>query len=146
MEIKISQDIRKFKTRDIGSFSFKEAGFIAVGAALGFMTYKLSGSFEAALVPLFVVVAFGFFKPMGMSFWEFIRTVVRDKLVTQVYINETDFVYEPDEFDELYGEEIAIPSDWNEVIQTEMYPESDKDRKVREKRERKTEKSAHKKN
>ena len=143
MEIRISQDIRKFKTKDIGNFSFKEAGFLAVGASLAFVAYKLSGSFEIAIVPMFVVIVFGFFKPLGMSFMEFIRTVVKDKLSTQLYINETDFEYEPDGFDELYGEHIAIPSDWNEVIQAELHPESEKDRKVREKRERKTQKTVH---
>ena len=30
MEVQISQDIRKYKTKDIGNFSFKEAGFVAV--------------------------------------------------------------------------------------------------------------------
>lgn len=145
MEIKISQDIRKFKTKDVGNFTFKEAGFLAVGASLAFVAYKLSGSFEVALAPMLVVIVFGFFKPLGMSFTDFIRTVVKDRVTTQCYINETDFEYEPDGFDELYGEEIAIPSDWNEVIQTELHPESDKDRKVREKSERKTEKTVHKK-
>lgn len=36
MEILIGQDIRKYKTKDIGNFSFKEAAFLAAGAAVGF--------------------------------------------------------------------------------------------------------------
>lgn len=51
MEILIGQDIRKYKTKDIGNFSFKEAAFLAAGAAVGFLTYKLTGSIEIAIPP-----------------------------------------------------------------------------------------------
>ena len=59
----------------------------------------------------------GFFKPYGMTFWTFIRTVLKENLSTQCYINETDFEYNADEFPELYGKDVVIPADWN-VIQT----------------------------
>ena len=42
MEIQITQDIRKYKTKDIGNFSLKEAGFLATGIGLGFLVYKIT--------------------------------------------------------------------------------------------------------
>lgn len=121
MEIRISQDIRKFKTKDIGNFSFKEAGFLALGCGAGALTYKLTGaSLEIALIPTAIILVIGFFKPFGLSFFEFVRTVLKENLFTpKTYIWETDFEYDKDGFDELYGEKIAIPSSWN-VIQTEQ--------------------------
>lgn len=107
MEIQISQDIRKFKTKDIGNFSFKEAGFIAAGLAIGFLVYRLTGSLESAIPFACIILVMGFFKPYGMSVVQFLRTVVKEKLTTQCYINETDFEYDCAEFKELYGEEIG---------------------------------------
>lgn len=40
MEVQISQDIRKYKTKDIGNFSFKEAGFVAVGLAAAWKMFR----------------------------------------------------------------------------------------------------------
>ena len=118
MEILIGQDIRKYKTKDIGNFSFKEAAFLAVGAAVGFLTYKLTGSIELAIPPAGLILFFGFFKPYGMPAWDFLRTVGREKLSTQCYINETDFVYDTEEIKKEYGDDYVIPADeWN-VIQT----------------------------
>ena len=117
MEIQIGQDIRKYKTKDIGNFSFREAAFLAAGAAVGYLTYKLSNSYETAVIPAGIILIFGFLKPYGMSFWQFIRTVVREKITPQCYINETDFVYDIEEVRELYGNEYVIPAEWN-VIQT----------------------------
>lgn len=116
MEIQISQDIRKFKTKDVGNFSFKQAGFIAAAAAIGFVVYKFSNSFELAIPPAAIVLVLGFFRPYGMSAIQFFRTVVKEKLTTQCYINETDFEYNFDEFKQLYGDDVIIPTDV--VIQT----------------------------
>lgn len=120
MEIKINQDIRKYKTKDIGNFSFKEAGYIALGTALAFVTYKFTNSFEIALIPFFIVAVIGFFKPFGMSFIQFLRTVVKEGMSPREYINETDFKYDPEEIKELYGDEYDIP-DALYVIQTEEH-------------------------
>lgn len=105
MEIPITKDIRKFKTKDIGNFSLKQVGVIALGLGIGFITYKLSSSIEAAIIPLGIIIILGFFKPYGMSCIQFIKTVGVEKLSPSVYINETDFVYDLDRFGELYGEE-----------------------------------------
>lgn len=131
MEIRISQDIRKFKTKDLGNFSFKEIGFIVFGVGAGALTYRLTGSsLETALIPTFIILIIGFFKPFGLSFFEFVRTVLKENLLSpKMYIWETDFEYDPNEFDELYDEKIAIPSSWN-VIQTEQESKNKKIQKL----------------
>lgn len=124
MEIPISQDIRKFKTKDVGAFSFKEAGFIALAIGLGFLTYKFSGNYEIAILPVAIVLIIGFLKPFGMSFIQFVRTVMKENVLTpRVYIWETDFEYDPNEFSKIYDEQIRIPSSW-EVIHTEKEAEN----------------------
>ena len=117
MEIQIGQDIRKYKAKDIGNFSFREAAFLAVGVTAGYLTYKLTGSYEEAILPAGIVLAFGFLKPYGMTFTQFIRTVVREKITPQCYINETDFVYDIEEIKAEYGNDYVIPAEWN-VIHT----------------------------
>ena len=117
MEIQIGQDIRKYKTKDIGNFSFKEAAFLAVGVAVGYGAYKLSGGImEAAIFPAGIIMMFGFFKPYGMTCMQFIKTVLAENLTPQCYINETDFEYDEDEVKKAYADAV-IPAEWN-VIQT----------------------------
>lgn len=111
MEINISQDIRKYKTKDVGNFSFKEAGFLAIGFGLSFLTYKLANSLEAAIFPFAIVAIFAFLKPYGMTFWQFLRTVGKEKLVPRVLINETDFVYNMDELREEYKDFNVVDTD-----------------------------------
>ncbi len=130
MEIRITQDIRKFKTKDIGAFSFKEAGFLALAAGAGGITYKLTASLELAFVPVAIILIIGFFKPLGLSFFQFVRTVLKENLFTpKTYIWQTDFEYEPDEFEQLYGEKITIPSSWN-AIQAEPESQNKKQQKL----------------
>lgn len=117
MEIKISQDLRKFKTKDIGNFSLKEAGYITLAIGSAFTVYKLTeGSFELALLPLTIILIIGFFKPFGLTFFEFARTVLQENLFSpRQYIWETDYEYDPNEFEKLYGEKVLIPSSWNAI-------------------------------
>lgn len=119
MEIKISQDIRKYKTKDIGKFSFQEAAYIAAGFGAGFLTYKFTKSLEVAMIPTIIIFVFGFFKPYGLTFMQFIRTVVKESLMPQCFINETDFEYDLSEFKSLYGNDVVIPAE-NDVIQTNV--------------------------
>lgn len=117
MEIPISQDIRKFKTKDVGSFSFKEAAFVALAFLTGFITYKLSGTLELAVVPAGILLVFGFLKPYGLTFTQFIRTVVKEQMLPSVYYYETDFEYDKDVIKELYGDDVRFSDEWT-VIQT----------------------------
>lgn len=116
MEINISQDIRKYKTKDIGNFSFKEAGFLAIGFGVSFLTYKLTNSLEIAIFPFGIVAAFAFLKPYGMTCWQFLRTVGKEKFVPRVLINETDYIYDMDELRKEYKDFIVIDTD--ELIQS----------------------------
>lgn len=114
MEINISQDIRKYKTKDVGNFSFKEAGFLVLGFGLAFITYKLTNnSLEVALIPFAIVAVFAFFKPNGMSCWQFLKTVGKEKLIPSTLINETDFIYDLEGLKEQLGTEyhVVIPED-----------------------------------
>ena len=120
MEIQIAQDIRKYKTKDIGNFSFKEAGFLALGCGAGFLTYKLTNNYETALIPTVLIIAFGFFKPFGMTIPQFLNTVLKETIFSpRVYINESDFEYNPedDDFEELQRENINIGlNHFNQII------------------------------
>ncbi len=113
MDIRIPADIRKFKTKDIGNFSFKEAAFIVAGIGAMGITYYFTKSLEICFAPGIPILIFGFFKPHGMSCWQFLRTVGKDKLTPQIYINQTDFEYEPEKFEEIYGEPIQLSPAWS---------------------------------
>ena len=116
MDIQISQDIRKFKTKDLGNFNFKEIGFIAMAAAVGVAAYKfLNLSIDESAFCAVPVLIFGFLKPFGLSFWQFFRTFITEEfLAPRSYYNETDFVYDPDELEELIGDKIDFPEGYNE--------------------------------
>lgn len=105
MELKISKDIRTFKTKDVGMFSFKEAGYIAVAGILaygGYIVEKNVLNFEEInvflLVPLpLIVLCVGFLKPFGLTFPQFVRTVFLEWVVDpKIYVWESDFVYDLD--------------------------------------------------
>ncbi len=117
MEIVVNQDIRKFKTKDIGNFSFKEVGFIVAAAALGYGVYYIEKKILmmenldvapivlVAMIPLII----GFFKPQGMTFWQFLNTVVKENMIEpKIYIWESDFIPDMDKYGEIYGEEYAL--------------------------------------
>lgn len=139
MEIIVNQDIRKFKTKDIGNFSFKEAGFIVLAAGMGYGAYYLQTKVlmveKVSYLPMVLLAAipllFGFFKPQGMTFWQFLNTVMRENFVEpKVYYWESDFVYNADEFGDLYGEEYALTPERIEQIQKQLSPVPGKPPKV----------------
>lgn len=118
MEIPISGDIRKIQSKDIGNFSFKQVAFIAVGLASAFVTFKMTGSLEVAIIPLMLILIFGFFKPCGMSCLTFIRTFLYEKAFTpQEYINESDFEVDEETL-EMFTEDGVVVSEGMYVIQT----------------------------
>ncbi len=93
MEIEVNQDIRKFKVKDIGPFSFKQAGFLALGGGLGFLLYSATGTLEMAIIPAALVAAFGFIKPFGMTFMQAMKLLMKEMATPPCYEYETDFVY-----------------------------------------------------
>lgn len=116
-EIKIQKDIRSFKTKDIGNFTFAQAGAIALMGATGFLTYKATNSWGVAFIPAIIIAVVAFFKPMGMSFITFIRTFVKEAVVApKVYVNESDFEYDEESISEYANDYDLTPI---AVIQTE---------------------------
>ena len=116
MEIIVNQDIRKFKTKDIGNFSFKECLFLVAAAALGYGGYAIQiylGLDTIDRLPIILLASipllFGFFKPQGMTFMEFLKTVGKESFIDpKIYVWESDFVPDLSEFGDLYGEEYAL--------------------------------------
>lgn len=132
MDIQITQDIRKYKTKDLGNFNFKEVGVMILAAAAGFAAYKFGHlALEESVMCAIPILVVGFLKPFGLSFFQFARTVLREELFSpRTYINETDFVYDPDGFDELYGEHINISSEWSEPDVSPEYKQPKENLKV----------------
>lgn len=116
MEIRINKDIRRFKTKDIGAFSFKEAGFTVGACAAGYGTYFLLTQFNpemtiedsvpVALIPMALILAFGFLKPYGLTMAQFMRTYFMEYFMSpQIYVWENDFEFDLEKMDEIWGEE-----------------------------------------
>ena len=101
MEIEINQDIRKFKVKDIGPFSFKQAGFLALGGGIGYLVYTVTNTLELAIIPAGLVAAFGFLKPFGMSFMQAMKLLIKETTVPPFYEYETDYVYDKKEIEKL---------------------------------------------
>ncbi len=86
MEIEINQDIRNFKTKDIGMFSFEEFLYVLVAGALGigmfylmyqtFPTWELSVQLFPCVIVMAVPLLFGFGKFFGLSTKDFLQTVL----------------------------------------------------------------------
>ena len=103
MEIHVSRDIRTYKAKDIGNFSFKEAGWITLALGSGILTWYISRSLELSLLPMSLILVFGFFRPCRMSMYQFISTVVKDLLTPRVYVWEKGketFNKDPEELEE----------------------------------------------
>lgn len=143
MEIIVNQDIRKFKTKDVGNFSFKELAFIIAAAVPGYGVYYIEKNIMAMeqieVLPIVLVaavpLAFGFAKPQGMTFMQFLKTVVRENFVEpKLYYWESDFEPDSDEFADLYGEDYALTEDRIEQIR-EMSGTSEKGKHIKRTKE-----------
>ena len=93
-EIPINQDIRKYKVKDIGVFSLKEACWIAVGAVCAYGTFILQKNFfETTEITYFVsllaavpAILFGFIKPYGVSFFTYLRVIMKENVLSPKYL------------------------------------------------------------
>ena len=138
MEIEINKDVRDFKPKEIGMFSFKEAGFVVVSLGLGYGGFILSktlgieGLDKSApfiLIPMIPVLAFGFLKPQGLSLMVWIKTVLLEKL-----IGKKNYPMECEDDDETTIESIYALMGEDFDISTLDFPEwSDMDVKKYEK-------------
>ena len=127
MEIIVNQDIRKFKTKDIGNFSFKECIFLVIAAGLGYGVYFVEKNIyhleTIETLPIVLVaaipLAFGFFKPQGMTFWQFLNTVIKENfLEPKFYYWESDFMPDMEKYGEIYGEEYELSEERRIQIDT----------------------------
>lgn len=122
MDVPISRDIRKYKSKDIGNFSFGQAAFLAGGVAAGFLTYKfVSPSIEICCIPIAIILVFGFFKPYGMSLFAFLKLMFNELILSpRNLFYESDFEVDEEfveaKIDEGYAFNGAM---FTEVIQTE---------------------------
>lgn len=126
MEIIINQDIRKFKTKDIGNFSFRDIGFISASCALGyagFMFQKKVLLLEEVnlevLLPLMVIpLVFGFAKPFGLTFWQFLKTFFREYFLSpQTYYWVSDYKINADDLEKIYGEAYFESETYTPIIE-----------------------------
>ena len=112
MDIQINKDLRKFESKDIGPFSWKQIIYIVValvcmGASLFvqlhfFNTWTLG----ITILPAVPVLVLGFFKIQDMSLIDYFKQVFPERfLVPKTLKWESDFEYTPQTARELYGED-----------------------------------------
>lgn len=126
MEIIINKDIRKVKTKDVWIFSWKQALSVAVATAIGggilFLELKVfhfeSINYYLMLIPMTIPLIFGFVKPFGMTFTQFLKTYVKENFTSpQTYtctyksVEEIESEFDWNELLDTYGEEIAYGDD-----------------------------------
>lgn len=136
MEIIIGYDIRKYKVKDIGPFTFKEAISLAVGAGCGYGAWALEKALLDNVEPLFIIIAaapallFGFFKIHGLSLWNYIKTAFFENVVSpkvRPYVSDfkcdaRDFVTE-EEYKEYYSMEPKPPVKYSKEELAELKKE-----------------------
>lgn len=112
MQIPINTDLRKFKAKDIGNFTFKEAGFLVAGLIIGGGIFFLQSQGEGeiniplCIIPAIIVILFGFLKPFGMEMKDFMGTIFLEMfLYPKVLKWDSDYVHEEDEAKKLFGDE-----------------------------------------
>lgn len=102
MEIKINQDIRKFKTKDIGMFTFQQFIFVVVAVVLGvFVFYEMYTNFPDADLNLWLlpsalsmtpILLVGFGNFFGLSTKDFFETIIVENFVSPQMLKwENDF-------------------------------------------------------
>lgn len=130
MEVMVTKDIRSFKQKDIGPFSFREAGVIAIGAVSGLAIYKIAGAKDIAIIVAVAILVLGFFRPKGMSCIEFIRTVFKESVYPKILIDATDFELSEETLEEDFGSDVKLA----DVIQTTDNNKTKEDKDYEKKR------------
>lgn len=111
MQVPINTDLRKFKAKDIGNFTFKEAGFLVAGMIVGAVLYFIQDDPNIALcvIPAGLIIVAGFFKPFGLPMEEFLQTIFLEMfLYPKVLIWDSDYIHEEDEGRTLFGEDYQL--------------------------------------
>lgn len=134
MEIPINKDLRGFKTKDIGQFSLKEAGCLALAGVGCLALHHLQKNYGIEkpsvgidIFPFMVVGILLFFKPYGLTFSQFMKSVFIEKFkMPRNLIWESDVVHHPEDYEELFGEEYYIENFYG---MDKAEPEEDKKKK-----------------
>lgn len=111
MQIPINTDLRKFKAKDIGNFTFKEAGFLVAGMIVGAVLYFIQDDPNIALcvIPAGLIIVAGFFKPFGLPMEQFLQTIFLEMfLYPKVLKWDSDYIHEEDEGKVLFGEDYKL--------------------------------------
>lgn len=131
MQVSINTDLRKFKAKEIGNFTFKEAGFLAVGIVVAVALYFIQDDPNIGLcvVPAGLIVAMGFLKPFGLPFKEFMSSIFLEMfLYPKVLKWDSDYIHEEDEGKVLFGEDYRL-MDFGEVEDTNSKKSKKKSKK-----------------
>lgn len=112
MEIVINKDLRKVETKDVGNFTFKQVGFLAVGIVCGGLSYFLQSSDggEAStflcVLPALPFILLGFLRLDGLSLWQYIQMVFPEKFLMPMSLKwESDFEFTNTTVSECFGDE-----------------------------------------
>ena len=113
MEISINKDLRKYKSKDIAGFTFKQFFFL-IGGLLCILIGALLGDSEKDFVdrltnafPLGIpCVVLGFFEIKGMSVIQYLKHIGPEKfLMKKQLIWMSDFKWDENTAKEIFGED-----------------------------------------
>ena len=112
MDIQINKDLRKFESKDIGPFSFRQIIFVVIalvcmGISLFIQKYFYNTwALLITVIPGVPVLVLGFLTIQGMSLIDYIKQVFPERfLVPKTLKWESDFEYTAQTAKELYGED-----------------------------------------
>ena len=114
MKVNVTGDIRKYKTKDIGNFTFVECLFILIAAGFLIGGTVIFHSFELGFIPAAITIAFCFARPMKMPLRKFLKMMVGEYTSPKKYYYESEFTFESENFEDL-EKEIREIFDDNEI-------------------------------
>ena len=106
MEVMINRDIREYAVKDVGPFTLKQAGCLAIAAVCGYGVFFLEKHFlgltsvnEFQIISILIAalpgIAFGFIRPYKLSLWQYLRTIMFENILSpKIRKYESDFDYE----------------------------------------------------
>lgn len=112
MEIQINKDLRKFESKDIGMFSYKQALWIAIGAIVAGISLAIQKIFfgdwtlEITILPAIPIWFIGLWKIQGLSVIEYLKQIFPEQFLLPKSLKwESDFEYTETTAQELYGDD-----------------------------------------
>lgn len=106
MEIGINKDLRKYKSKDIMGFTFKQFGFLVLGLAAIILGYLLIGSLKVSIIFGIPFAILGFFEIKGMSVIQYLKFIGPERyLMKKQLIWMSDFRYDEKTAREIFGDD-----------------------------------------